>query len=69
MAKHILKKITVMMTLIPVILCTFILNVQADVAFEPIEPVKRQSSILLPALAVAAAAAVLLVLKARNHKK
>ena len=58
-----------MMTIIPVILCTFILNVQADVAFEPIEPVKRQSSILLPALAVAAAAAVLLVLKARNHKK
>ena len=58
-----------MMTIIPVILCTFILNVQADVAFEPIEPVKRQSSILLPALAVAAAAAVLLVLRARNHKK
>lgn len=58
-----------MMTIIPVILCTFILNVQADVAFEPIEPVKRQSSILLPALAAAAAAAVLLVLKARNHKK
>ena len=69
MAKHILKKITVLMTIIPVILCTFILNVQADVAFEPIEPVKRQSSILLPALAAAAAAAVLLVLRARNHKK
>jgi len=69
MAKHILKKITVLMTIIPVILCTFVLHVQADVAFEPIEPVRRQSNFLLPALAAAAAAAVLLVLKARNHKK
>lgn len=56
------------MTVIPVVLCTFALHVQADVAYNPIEPIKQQTNFLLPALVAAAAAAVLLVFRARNKK-
>ncbi|MBQ1530780.1 MAG: hypothetical protein IIZ57_01415 [Solobacterium sp.] len=69
MVKLFLRKITVLMTIIPVVLCTLVLHVQADIAYDPIEQITRRPNYLLPALTACAAAAVLLVFKIRKDKK
>ncbi len=69
MVKHFLRKITVLMTIIPVVLCAFVIRVQADVAVDPIEHITQKPNYLLPALAACAAAAVLLLFRIRKDKK
>lgn len=69
MVKLFLNKITVLLIITPVILCTFILRVQADVAYDPIETITRKTNYLFPALAACAAAAVLVVFRIRKNKK
>ncbi len=69
MVKHFLRKITVLLMITPVILCTFVLRVQADVPLDPIEQIKRKPNYLIPALIACAAAAVLLIFRMRKNKK
>ena len=69
MVKHFLRKIIVMMTIIPVVLCTLVLHVQADIAYDPIEQITHRPSYLLPVLTACAAAAILIVFKIRKDKK
>ena len=49
-----------MMTIIPLLFCTFVLHVQADVPYDPIEHITQKTNYLIPALIACAAAAVLL---------
>lgn len=69
MVKHFLRKITVMMTIIPLLFCTFVLHVQADVPYDPIEHITQKTNYLIPALIACAAAAVLLIFRIRKNKK
>lgn len=69
MVKHFLKKIIVMMTIIPLLLCTFVLHVKADIPYDPIEHITQKTNYLIPALIACAAAAALLIFRIRKNKK